>query len=54
MLGTATALAGAVVISWLVAPAAALGQERTVEEVKREITRRAASRTPQFDNVRAD
>jgi alpha/beta superfamily hydrolase len=33
-------------------PAAA--QERTLEDVKREVTRRASTRTPPFDHVRAD
>jgi pimeloyl-ACP methyl ester carboxylesterase len=32
----------------------ASAQERTLEEIKREITRRAATRTPPFDHVRAD
>ena len=35
-------------------PSAVRAQERTLDEVKREITRRAATRTPPFDHVRAD
>ena len=41
----------------ILAVASAVGvsaQERTLEDVKREITRRAATRTPPFDHVRAD
>ena len=35
-------------------PSPVIAQERTLEDVKREITRRAATRTPPFDHVRAD
>lgn len=47
VLACATLLAGFGLL-----PAAA--QERTLEDVKREVTRRAATRTPPFDHVRAD
>lgn len=38
----------------LFGPVGAGAQERSLEDVKREITRRAATRTPPFDHVRAD
>jgi alpha/beta superfamily hydrolase len=45
-------LATALALAWYTPHAS--GQERSLEDVKKEITRRATTRTPPFDHVRAD
>lgn len=54
MYRSAAALAWMIVLTSLSVPGSAVAQERSLEDVKREITRRAATRTPPFDHVRAD
>ena len=54
MARSAAAVVCAIALTSMWTPQAAIGQERSLEDVKREITRRAATRTPPFDHVRAD
>ena len=53
MARSAAAVVCSIVLTSMWAPPAAFAQERSLEDVKREITRRAATRTPPFDHVRA-